>query len=85
MICPGPSQRALSACIHEVAHTGSSPAPQETRSGAQIISTDYYRPDPRAEKESGWTNYVVKVPGGGAARVNPVSGPEKMRWEKVGE
>jgi hypothetical protein len=54
-------------------------------SGAQIVSTDYYRPDARAGKEPGWTDYTVKVPGGGAARVNPISGPEKMRGEKIGE
>jgi calcium-dependent phosphoinositide phospholipase C len=44
-------------------------------SGAQIVSTDYYRPDPRGNSPgSGWTNYRVKLPGGGPARRNPVSG-----------
>jgi len=44
-------------------------------SGAQIVSTDYYRPDPRGSVAgSGWTNYHVKLPGGGPARTNPVSG-----------
>jgi hypothetical protein len=43
-------------------------------SGAQIVSTDYYRPDPRGNTPgSGWTNYKVKLPGGGPARTNPVS------------
>ncbi len=42
-------------------------------SGAQIISTDYYRPDPRhSKKSSGWTNYNVRLPKGIAARINPV-------------
>jgi hypothetical protein len=44
-------------------------------SGAQIVTTDYYRPDPRGDTPgSGWTNYSVRLPGGGAARVNPVNG-----------
>jgi hypothetical protein len=43
--------------------------------GAQIVTTDYYRPDPRGDVPgSGWTNYRVKLPGGGPARVNPVNG-----------
>jgi hypothetical protein len=36
-------------------------------SGAQIISTDYEREDPR------FPGYVVTMPGGGVARCNPVS------------
>ncbi|HXU00849.1 MAG TPA: Ca2+-dependent phosphoinositide-specific phospholipase C [Polyangia bacterium] len=44
-------------------------------SGAQIVSTDYYRPDPRGNVPgSGWTNYEVKLPGGGPARINPIDG-----------
>jgi hypothetical protein len=44
-------------------------------SGAQIVTTDYYRPDPRgATPGSGWTNYEVKLPGGGPARINPING-----------
>lgn len=44
-------------------------------SGAQIVSTDYYRPDPRGNTAgSGWTNYEVRLPGGGPARTNPVNG-----------
>jgi hypothetical protein len=38
-------------------------------SGAQYVSTDY--PEPRKE----WSEYAVRLPGGAAARVNPVSGP----------
>ncbi|MCF7973773.1 MAG: phosphatidylinositol-specific phospholipase C1-like protein, partial [Phycisphaerae bacterium] len=37
-------------------------------SGAHVISTDYYRPDPRFN-----TGYHVTLPGGGAARWNPLS------------
>ena len=38
-------------------------------SGAHWVSTDY--PEPRTE----WSDYSVRLPGGLAARVNPVSGP----------
>ena len=42
--------------------------------GAHIVSTDYYRPDPRGNMPgSGWSNYAVALPGGGPARSNPVS------------
>lgn len=40
-------------------------------SGAQYVSTDYYRPDPRFG-----TDYVVTLPGGGVARCNPVRAPD---------
>lgn len=45
-------------------------------SGAQIISTDYYRPDPRhlLGGGSGWTDYSVFFPGGELARLNPING-----------
>jgi Phosphoinositide phospholipase C, Ca2+-dependent len=39
-------------------------------SGAQIVSTDFEREDPR------WPGFVVALPGGGEARCNPVSAPE---------
>ena len=42
-------------------------------SGAQIVSTDYYRPDPRGGKVEGWSDYHVQIPGGGVLRRNPVS------------
>jgi hypothetical protein len=43
--------------------------------GAHIVSTDYYRPDARGNTPgSGWSNYVVALPGGGPARSNPVNG-----------
>lgn len=41
-------------------------------SGAQIVSTDYYKPDVRAG-QLGWTNYHVSFPGNILARKNPVS------------
>ncbi len=39
-------------------------------SGAQIVSTDFERADPR------WPSYVVALPGGGEARCNPVTAPK---------
>lgn len=42
-------------------------------SGAQIISTDYYRADPRSKiTKKGWSDYHVKLPVEGIGRVNPV-------------
>ena len=48
-------------------------------SWAQIISTDYYKPDDRAGKK-GWTNYQVKFPNGELARIDSISaeGKEKI-------
>jgi hypothetical protein len=48
-------------------------------SWAQIISTDYYKPDERAGKK-GWTNYQVKFPNGEIARIDSISaeGKEKI-------
>jgi hypothetical protein len=43
-------------------------------SGAQLVSTDYERPDPTIG-----TGYVVRVPGGTPARCNPVSAPAGCR------
>ena len=45
-------------------------------SGAQIISTDYYRPDPRAimGPGSGWSDYSVSFPDDVLARLNPING-----------
>ena len=40
-------------------------------SGAQIISTDYYRPDLRGMPN--WTDYCVKFPDAAIARKNPVN------------
>ncbi len=44
------------------------------KSGAQIISTDYYKPDARAGKK-GWTNYHVQFPNGTLARFDSLSAP----------
>ena len=41
-------------------------------SGAQIISTDYYKPDYRAGKK-GWSDYHVQFPQGGMARVDTLA------------
>ncbi len=38
------------------------------RSGAQIVSTDYYKPDGRAD----WSDYSVELPNGVVARISPV-------------
>ncbi len=49
---------------------------QAFASGAQIVSTDYYRPDPRSimGPGSGWSDYAVFFASGERFRVNPVSG-----------
>ncbi len=45
-------------------------------SGAQFLSTDYFRPDQRAtDPSSGFTNYAVSFDGGVYVRINPVNGP----------
>lgn len=41
-------------------------------SGAQIVSTDYYRPDPRYTSSKKWSNYRVKLPVNAVGRVSPV-------------
>jgi hypothetical protein len=46
-------------------------------SGAQIVSTDYYRPDARAGMP-GWTDYRVQFSNGELARINPVSAVGKQ-------
>lgn len=48
-------------------------------SGAQLISTDYYRPDPRHLTDTSWTDYSVRLPGNAVARLNPVNGPARFR------
>ena len=47
-------------------------------SGAHFISTDYYRPDPRHESDTTWTDYSVRMPGDYFVRANPVSGPQDI-------
>ena len=50
-------------------------------SGAQIISTDYYRPDPRSimGPSSGWSDYAVFFQSGELFRVNPVNAPSQVQ------
>ncbi len=48
-------------------------------SGAQIVSTDYYRPDPRGVAgDSGWTDYHVRFPNNELARINAISAADKQ-------
>jgi hypothetical protein len=47
-------------------------------SGAQMISTDYYRPDPRYLTNPRYKNYSCKFPNGDLARINPVSAADKQ-------
>ncbi|MBK8969705.1 MAG: Ca2+-dependent phosphoinositide-specific phospholipase C [Saprospiraceae bacterium] len=54
-------------------------------SGAQIISTDYYRPDPRGFMGPGWTTYCVKMPAGIIALPNPVNAPATAFDCPIGE
>ena len=42
-------------------------------SGAQILSTDYYRPDERYKTSKKWTNYVTRFEEGAEVRRNVVS------------
>ncbi|MFN8310533.1 MAG: Ca2+-dependent phosphoinositide-specific phospholipase C [Chitinophagales bacterium] len=42
-------------------------------SGAQIVSTDYYRADPRSDTSAVWTTYHAQLPGCDHGRKNPVS------------
>src|SRR5690606_38780455 len=54
-------------------------------SGAQIISTDYYQPDPRHKTEpQNWSNYRVIFPDGTSFRINPVSAAAKTHWGFIG-
>jgi hypothetical protein len=46
-------------------------------SGAQVVSTDYHLPNPAFG-----TGYSVSLPGGGAARCNPVRLPEPCRIDE---
>jgi hypothetical protein len=56
------------------------------RSGGQIISTDYYRPDPRYETQpTKFTDYKCQFPNGDLARINPVSAADKQGIGKIAE
>lgn len=56
-------------------------------SGAHIISTDYYRPDPRSimGPSSGWSDYSVFFPGHDLARLNPVNGSQSATNQTIRE
>lgn len=54
-------------------------------SGAQVISTDYYRPDPRYATSSDWTDYHVEFSGGRHFRINPISGADHLQWGDIKE
>ncbi len=80
-------QQAVSAGY--IVRTMSDDATFEARSGdhsrmdaafggfAQIVSTDYYRPDYRAGT-LGWSSYHVRLPGGGAGRVDSISAASQL-------
>ena len=40
------------------------------QSGAQIICTDYYRPDPRGNTDENWTNYTVRFDDNRLAKIH---------------
>jgi hypothetical protein len=55
-------------------------------SGAHIISTDYYKPDPRGVAgDSGWTDFQVRFPNNELARINPVSASDKQGIGEIKE
>ncbi len=55
-------------------------------SGAHIISTDYYKPDPRGVAgDSGWTDFQVRFPNDQLARINPVSAADKQGIGEIKE
>ena len=69
----------------EEARTGNTTTRENAfQSGAQIISTDYYIPDPRAGQE-GWTDYKVIFQTKNYARVNVINAPEAIKGEKIVE
>lgn len=49
------------------------------RSGAQIVSTDYYRPDPRSKtRATEFSNYSCQFPNAALARINPISAADRQ-------
>jgi hypothetical protein len=54
-------------------------------SGSQVISTDYYRPDPRYKTDPSFKDYTVAFPGNVVARINPVSAPDKVGLSPIRE
>ena len=53
-------------------------------SWAQIVSTDYYKPDYRAGTP-GWTDYHVTLPGGGVARIDSISATGQLNLGTIKE
>ncbi|HWB63886.1 MAG TPA: Ca2+-dependent phosphoinositide-specific phospholipase C [Chitinophagales bacterium] len=53
-------------------------------SWAQIVSTDYYRPDPRAGTGN-WTDYQVHLPGGNVARIDSAAAPGLLNLGTIKE
>lgn len=54
-------------------------------SGAQLISTHYYRPDERYKNNGDWTDYSVQFPSGELAIVNFMNGDSSLMNCGVGE
>ena len=55
-------------------------------SGAQMISTDYYRPDTRHVSSPGmFTNYSCNFPNNELARINPISAADKQNIGIIAE
>ena len=54
-------------------------------SGAQILSTDYYRPDPRHSESEDWTDYTVQFSENAVAVINPISGDSLIIDCPIGE
>ena len=52
-------------------------ANQAFASGAQIVSTDFYKPG-----NAYGTSYVVRLPGGGEMRCNPINAPKACRLKR---
>ena len=57
---------------------------QAMASWAQIISTDYYKPDDRAGTK-GWSSYQVKFPNGELARIDSISAEGKQKIDIIKE
>ena len=89
---PVPDFGRIQKCVKDgyIVRTRSDDGTRQARSGdctdlnaalcswAQIISTDYYRPDPRAGSKE-WTDYHVQLPGGGVARPDSISAPDARK------
>lgn len=55
-------------------------------SGAQVVSADYYRADPKHKLYPNmFTDYTCKFPTGELARINPISAADKQNIGKIAE